>query len=407
MRNNNKKKVLFFGEIFTASHYLRPLALANLLDKNKYDIYFACQHKKDTIQLKINSNIHWIELKTSVTPLQFEEAIKNHRHPQSPQIIEQNILEDIEVINKICPDVVIGDHKISLGISCPFLEMPLISLSNIFWTKYDKEKFITCPDMEKFEFLPKQLSSLLFKILFPIISKRTLKTINSFKKNYHQEPYYSLDQSYAPGSTIFFMDFHSLFENQKMDCNHKVIGPVIPKLTEEHQHWINQLNTDKKIIYVSMGSSGNHEHLTKILDTLKEIDATIIVSSSKINLQHNLPKNYVIKNYLIPTHLILPKADLVISHGGSPVIYEALCNRVPSIGIPSNLDQWLGIMQFNKLGLAVLVSPRDLKKGKLSHVVEDILKNQKIKSNIQHFMNNEKKSTSLFEQEIDNFFISQ
>ena len=98
---------------------------------------------------------------------------------------------------------------------------------------------------------------------------------------------------------------------------------------------------------------------------------------------------------------------MVISHGGSPVIYEALCNRVPSIGIPSNLDQWLGIMQFNKLGLAVLVSPRDLKKGKLSHVVEDILKNQKIKSNIQHFMNNEKKSTSLFEQEIDNFFISQ
>jgi UDP:flavonoid glycosyltransferase YjiC (YdhE family) len=124
--------------------------------------------------------------------------------------------------------------------------------------------------------------------------------------------------------------------------------------------WVEQL-PDVPIVYATLGTVMNHntQILQAILDGLRDEPVNLILTTGR-DLDPAVfgeqPAHIHIERY-IPQSLLFPYCDLVIVHGGSGTVRDALRHGLPMVIVPVAADQHANAKRCAELGLAVVISP--------------------------------------------------
>ncbi|MFN7500451.1 MAG: macrolide family glycosyltransferase [Dolichospermum sp.] len=180
-----------------------------------------------------------------------------------------------------------------------------------------------------------------------------------------------------------------MFQIQRsyFDASYIFTGPCYSQRAVDSQFPLLK-SAEKPIIYISLGSVTLYNSKTffyqQCLQAFANSDYTVVMSVGKfIDIAElgNIPPNFIVSNY-VPQMQVLQQASVFITHGGTNSTWEALIHKVPLIVFPQGGDQYLVANRVEELNIGVWVKQKNIAALKLRSLVEQIIKDEKIRSNV-------------------------
>jgi MGT family glycosyltransferase len=180
-----------------------------------------------------------------------------------------------------------------------------------------------------------------------------------------------------------------MFQIQRsyFDASYIFTGPCYSERAVDAQFPLLK-SAEKPIIYISLGSVTSYNSKTffyqKCLQAFANSEYTVVMSVGKfIDIAElgNIPPNFIVSNY-VPQMQVLQQASVFITHGGTNSTWEALIHKVPLIVFPQGGDQYLVANRVEELNIGVWVKQKNIAALKLRSLVEQIIKDEKIRSNV-------------------------
>ena len=355
----NKPRILFFAEARTLAHLARPYLLARSLDSDLYEIHFACSTAYE--RLFDYSNLTRWQL-YSLSPTEFGEILERGGLLFPKHLLLKYVEDDLRLMEKVKPDVVVGDLRLSLGVSAPFAKLPYISLTNAYWSPFALDKVIPFPSFAMIRSLGLQrlvnnsggdVLTRLFQFLAPSILAAQGRGLNEVRKLFALSPFPDYRTGFTFGDFTLYADTPTLVPTKSLSSSHRYIGPICWSPRIPQPEWDPAINPSRPTIYVSLGSSGCEKLLPRLIEALSTLDVNAVVASGGA-LPAGISGNVYIADYL-PGESTVARARAVISNGGSPSTYQALSAGVPVLGLPSNVDQLLSARCLARSGAGISI----------------------------------------------------
>lgn len=364
-----KKRILFFAEAVTLAHVARPLVLAQALNPDRYDIYFASDPRFNDLFSDVA--IPRLAIR-SITSQKFLANLAAGKPLYDVNTLRDYVSQELDLIRELDPDLVVGDFRLSLAVSGPVAQTPYVALSNAYWSPHASLRF-PVPELPFVRIVGTGLAQILFDLARPIAFALHCRPLNQLRREHGLKPLGGdLRRLYTWADHTVYADIPELTPTQQLPANHHYIGPVLWSPHAQMPPWWNTLPTDRPIIYVTFGSSGRSDLLPTVLQALSELRVTVIAATAgRINLDQ-IPENVFIADYL-PGKEAVSRARLVICNGGSPATQQALVQGVPVLGIPSNLDQHLNMEVVRKSDAGILLRAEQVTILRLKEVVRQML----------------------------------
>jgi len=144
-------------------------------------------------------------------------------------------------------------------------------------------------------------------------------------------------------------------------------------------------------VYATLGTVSNDrtDILAAIVEGLREepINLILTVGRNRDPLEFGeQPANVHIERY-IPQDMLLPLCDLVVTHGGSGTMLDALSLGLPMVIIPISADQPVNAQLCADLGVARVVTPEGRTEQELAHEIrnaaQEVLRDPRYRENAQ------------------------
>lgn len=186
----------------------------------------------------------------------------------------------------------------------------------------------------------------------------------------------------------------------------KFVGPSISTQVKNEGFDYTSIE-EKSLIYISLGTVFNealdfYKHCMKAFENSKHTIVMSIGNKTEISDLGNIPKNFIVKNYVPQTEL--PKyTKLFITHGGMNSTHEGIYNGVPLVVIPQSADQPVIAKQVESLGAGVKLQMQGLTADQLSESVEIVLNNSSCKEATLNLKESLRKSGG-YKQAVDEIF---
>jgi len=167
------------------------------------------------------------------------------------------------------------------------------------------------------------------------------------------------------------------------------LRPLLPEPTNEDHlpPWAADL-TSAPTVYFSLGTafaSSLRDVFARVIAGLRDLPINLIITVGRRLDPASfgaMPANVHIERY-IPQALILPRCDLVITHGGSGSVMGALAHGVPLALIPLNADQPLNAERCAALGVGHTIGGEDITPALARAAVEEMLANPAYRQNAE------------------------
>ena len=131
----------------------------------------------------------------------------------------------------------------------------------------------------------------------------------------------------------------------------KYAGPLYAQLFGEvEEDVLRFLNSPNNKIYVALTSS-RPDYIQGVVNALLELDASILLAGTVHDLRIDSDK-LIIKKYL-PSHLIMPRMDLAVIHGGQGSVQTAIASGTPILGFPLQTEQMFNLELIQQRGAGI------------------------------------------------------
>ncbi|HRX70972.1 MAG TPA: glycosyltransferase [Candidatus Competibacteraceae bacterium] len=350
MKSMSPKRILFVGEAVTLAHVVRPVVLARALDPACCEITLAC----DDRYLKLFGELPfaWRPVETIPT-VKFLDNLAKGRPVYDLDTLRGYVQADLALLDAVKPDIVIGDFRISLGVSARVAGVPYFTITNAYWGPYSQLPF-PLPEHPMTQAFGVGLSQALFSLARPLVFALHTLPLNRVRREYGLPKLgYDLRAVYTDADQTLYADIPELIPTTPLPSHHHWLGPVLWSPTVEPPVWWDALPNDQPIIYVALGSSGENERaLPVILRGLAELPVTVMAATAGQPLGSAPPQNAYVADFL-PGVEAAARAQLVICNGGSLAAQQALAAGAPVLGVVSNMDQHLNMLCLEQAGVGV------------------------------------------------------
>jgi len=345
---NRRRRVLFVGEAVTLTHVTRPLVLARSLDPARYEVHFACADRFPFV-FEDEPFRRWsIE---SIPVERFLDALAGGKRLFDYRTLASYAEEDLGLLGRVRPDLVVGDYRLSLAVSAPLAGVPYASINNAYWSPYARGPY-PMPDMPMVRVLGVTLSKLLFQAFQPMALAWHNRPLNRLRREKGLAPFPDICTANTYGDYTLYADVPGLVPLYNRPGNHHYIGPILWSPPGSRPAWWDEVPGDRPLVYITFGSSGRVNVIGQILDALSGLEVNIIVATAgRIELD-SLPENVWVSEYL-PGEEAAGRAALVICNGGSGAVSQALNAGVPVLGLPSNIDQYMAMRYVQEAGAGI------------------------------------------------------
>lgn len=404
MHANMRAKVLFIGEGVTLAHVVRPLQLASSLDRSQYDPVFACDERYRG----------WVEergLKFLPLPCVDPKLFLRRVYRAAPlftlEELKTEVLADLRAFTRVRPDVVVGDFRLSLGISAEVFGIPHLALSNAHWSpRADLPPPV--PEHPLVRVLGVNSLRRVSRVLLPHFFGLQARAFNRLRKTYGLEPLggRGAHEVFTRGTRTLYLDVPELYGLGPLSGTEHYVGPVNWEPTSRLPRWWDKLPHQKPLIYITPGSSGSPRAVLQLIRALASLDVTLMVATAGRLDARDLPEGVFWDAY-IPGGAAADRAGLVIGNGGSAMAYQALGAGTPILGIPVNMDQHYSMEAVQRSGAGRLLRAGALRPGLLKSAVAELLGNnvyaqaaRKMQQHISSY-NAVERFTSVLEETLD------
>jgi UDP:flavonoid glycosyltransferase YjiC (YdhE family) len=192
-----------------------------------------------------------------------------------------------------------------------------------------------------------------------------------------------LRHAYTDADFVAYADLPDLFPIPQLPPTHQFIGPILWEPPASAPAWWEELPKERRILYVTLGSSGQASLLPAVIEALAELDVSVVIATAGRTHLQNLPANVYAADFL-PGIQAAKRASLVICNGGSLTCYQALSSGVPVIGIASNLDQLLNMQALERVGAGITMRADRFDRESLQRAVKQMLSNASIAAAAKH-----------------------
>jgi UDP:flavonoid glycosyltransferase YjiC (YdhE family) len=128
-------------------------------------------------------------------------------------------------------------------------------------------------------------------------------------------------------------------------------------------------------VYATLGTVDNRrtDILSAILEGLRDepINLILTVGRNRDPLEFGEQPTHVHVERYIPQNLLLPHCDVVVTHGGSGTMLDALSHGLPMVIIPMAADQPVNAQLCAQLGVARVVTPEGRTELELAHEIRN------------------------------------
>ncbi len=352
-----KRRILFFSEAVTLAHVARPYLLATALDRSCYEVFFAGHPRYKALMGDVP--FVWHDIAT-IPSEQFLAALAHGTPVYNAATLRGYVREDLELIDRVNPDVIVGDFRLSLSVSARLRRKPLVTITNAYWSPYAKQSYVV-PELPLTKLFGAQVGQAIFDLTRPLAFAYHCLPLNAVRREFGLPSLgFDLRRIYTDADYVAYADVPEIAPLIDPPPSHFYVGPLTWSPAIELPTWWEALPEDKPIVYVTLGSSGTSKLLPVVLEALQDLPVTVIVATAGTNTVAAIAPNIFMAEY-IPGLTAARIASLVICNGGSPTSYQALAEGKPVIGIASNLDQYLNISRVEEAGAGKL-----LRAGQLS-----------------------------------------
>ncbi len=344
------KRVLFLCETVTLAHVVRSLSLANSLQEEGYEIYFAAREVPATVEDRMQ-NLHRLPLESSVSSRDFLKSLSRGKIPYDVKTIETQVDEDLQLLAEIRPCLVVGDFRHSLLISARLAGVQYLNITNLTWNR-TAQLPVQIPDLPLVHILGEAISKTLFSLVKPLVFRDMARPFNTVaKRRGLAKGLGSLLDIYCGGDVVFYADDARLVKTEALPANHHVGGHIAGHLNLKISE-PKASDGQEPLVVVSLGSSGPQDLLPQILEGLSRLPVRVLVSTAGYKIE--LPKYANIQTMdFVPVDLLMKQASALICNGGSPSSYAAVGEGVPFLAIPINLDQFNTSQAFVARGVSL------------------------------------------------------
>lgn len=347
----SKRKILFIAESVTLAHVARASALAVGLDSEHFEVSLACDPRYNALLGELPFPCREI---ATIPALRFFRAIANGTPIYDKATLIDYVEADLALIRECRPDAVIGDFRLSLGISARLAGVPYLNIGNAYWSPYAHLCY-PVPDIPLARFAGVALAQRLFDLARPAAFALHARPMNQARGHYGLPPLPAdLRHVYTEADHVLYADVPELVPTRALPINHHFLGPIPWSPQVALPDWWPDLPDDKPIVYVTLGSSGQATRLPDILRALATLPVTVIAAHAGHPPREAVPDNARLTDFL-PGDQAARVADLVICNGGSPTSYQGLAAGIPVIGLASNLDQYLNMSLIDAAGAGILL----------------------------------------------------
>jgi UDP:flavonoid glycosyltransferase YjiC (YdhE family) len=344
-------RVLFVAEAVTLAHVGRALALAARLPSH-------CE-----VAIAMDPSCHRFAAGTRcrIEPLycigseSFLRRLARGSGVYEAGELRRYVQDDLALIERVRPDVVVGDFRLSLSVSARLAKVPYATVTNAYWSPFSADRDLPMPVLPVTRALPLSLARPLFAALAPFVMRRHARAMNLLRAEHglaELEP--DLRTVYTDADRTLYADDMQMFPMRSgLPSSHVALGPVLWSPPVAEPPWWAELPTDRPLVYVTLGSSGSAQVLPIVLAALAKLPVTVIASTAGGSGSNaSVPENARLADYL-PGTAAAARSRLVVCNGGSPTCQQAFAAGVPVLGIASNMDQFLNMrgVERTKAGL--------------------------------------------------------
>lgn len=346
-----KRRILFVAEAVTLAHVARASVLAATLTSDENDICLACDPRYNAL---LGSLPYPTLPIASVSSECFFRALARGSPIYDVAALRAYVEADRALLHEWRPDVVVGDFRLSLGISARLEGIPYLNVTNAYWSPYADLSY-PVPDIPLARIAGVGLAQKLFNLARPLAFALHALPLNRVRKHYGLKPLRAdLRHAYTEADHVLYADVPELVSMRNLPVNHHFLGHLAWAPHVPLPEWWAELPDDLPIVYLTLGSSGQAGRLPDILAALADLPITVIAASAGHELAGCVPANARLSAFL-PGDLAAARAALVICNGGSPTSYQGLAAGIPVIGLASNLDQYLNMSLLQAAGAGRLL----------------------------------------------------
>ncbi|MDX9962627.1 glycosyltransferase [Desulfobacter postgatei] len=362
--NIKDTKILVLPYTHTLSHLSRPLEIAKHLSEHGCRIIFAGQSEKTKFIREEGFQVE--DLFEPDPDTLYGNIRENKIRFIEDRIVNEMVEDDIRLFNKVKPNVILSDGRFSVMVSAQKSKIQHISIVNASSTAYRAIPYVPLIkniDLDTYPF-QKTFNRLVARFNLKIEMRIFNIFMNSFsrltRKHNLSIPVTATNCLCGVDLTLL-ADIPDFFPTENMPETYRYIGPITWKSnpTQAFPKWWPIDKHKKKLIYLTMGTTGEEDLFSKVYNAVKKSDMLcIITTGSQSDKIKSVPGKIYVTDYM-DGDAVMEIADIVICHGGNGTIYQALSHGVPVIGIPTIPDQEFNMRRLEALGAGIKISMAD------------------------------------------------
>jgi len=376
-----KRRILFLAEGATMAHFVRLLSLADTVDLARYDVHFHAP-------ARFMGHLHGRQYIVGDLPtMPGEEFLANiaKGSPAFPNaVLRRYVRYDRELIQRVRPDLVMGDMRLSLPVSARLENVRFAVMINAYWSPFAKRRSIL-PELPITRLVPPRLLSGIYEFTEPLAYSLHIGNMNRFRKEFGISPLRpDFRHLYTDGDYVLYADIPEFVPASGLPGSHYYVGicPWAPPAGKPE--WWNRMVDDPKLkVFITLGSSGPLKVIPALFQALAKLPVSVVISTSGREIRGINPDMY--SAHLLPFTETAQHSAVVVSHGGSGGLYPAIAAGTPVLGIPSNADQHLStaVLEENGAGLGIRVEEASGKR--LTAALEKLLFDPKYSNAARHW----------------------
>jgi len=369
MHTRESPVILLVAEAVTLAHFARVATLARALADRPYRVVVAADTRYAALESAGTLDIRPIR---SLSGAEFNGALAQGKPLYDEATLAAYVEEDLDLIDRVRPDLVVGDFRLSLAVSAPLRRVPYAAVVNAYWSPYADTRY-PVPDLPVTRLFGTGLGQVLFDLARPLAFALHARPLNRVRRRFGLPTLgHDLRRSYTWGDHTLYADVPEVIPTRALPTSHRYLGPVLWSTHTRLPDWWDKLPRDLPVVCVTLGSSGRADFLPEILRSLAELPVTVIAATLGKEATPGLPANVFVADYL-PLEAALGRSNLLVCNGGSLSTYQAMASGVPVVGLCSNLDQLLNMEAVARLGCGVSLRAGGLASGVLRDAARALL----------------------------------
>jgi UDP:flavonoid glycosyltransferase YjiC (YdhE family) len=338
--------VLFVAENVSLAQVVRLYVLSRCLDPARYEVWFASSGYDPLIFR--DASLRRYPIRSMTAAAMMRRVVLGGRL-YDERTLAGYVREDLDMLERVQPALVIGDLRLSLAISAPKLKVPYAALINAYWSPYGVRERFPVPEHPIVRLLGYDRVAPHMHRAMPFMLEYFARPINALRRRYGLPEIGGLLDVLTYGDHTLYPDVPELTPLGDAPLGHRFLGPVLWSPEVALPRALLRQKDARPLVYVTLGSTGNLRVLRALLAALAALPVRVLLATAGRFRTDELPERVVPADF-VPGHEAARRARLVICNGGSSTAYQALHEGVPVLGLPFNFDQSLAMAAIERAG---------------------------------------------------------